>query len=295
MSKKLVKGLDAIFGEGLAETIKEIEESSDVKNRIINVLLNKIIPNPFQPRKLFDEEKLDDLANSIKENGVLSPVILKETKGGEYYIIAGERRTRASRIANKKKIPAIIMKASDKKMAELAIIENVQREDLNPFEEAIAINFLMKDYKMTQIQVAKVLGKSRVYVSNQLRLLKLEQKIIDGIITGKVTYGQVRPLISLSKSDSLRIYERILLEELTSRDVENIIKAQYLRDAKANKNKLKIKKSSELIYAEDLIRSRVKSRVVVTDNVVRGTDIGVSDNGSTLRVDNNIKLLSPSF
>jgi ParB family chromosome partitioning protein len=218
MAKKsgLGKGLDAIFGDGLDETISEIEKVQEGKvsdNEVIKIPLSKIEPNPYQPRRHFNEEKLEELAASIKESGQLSPIVVTETKGDKYYIIAGERRFRAHKIARKQKINAVVIKADDKKLAELAIVENVQREDLNPIEEAAAIDQLMKTHKLTQAAAAKVLGKSRSYVANLLTLLKLDNKIIDGVLEGKVSYGHVKPLVALDNKVALEFFEKILEED----------------------------------------------------------------------------------
>jgi ParB family chromosome partitioning protein len=216
MAKKVLgKGLDAIFGDGLADTIKEIEktESGKVdKDQIISIPLSKIEINPYQPRRQFDEDKLLELSNSIKENGLLTPIVVKETKGNKFYIIAGERRFRAHKIAKLTEIKAVVIDVSDKKMAELAIIENVQREDLNPIEEATAIKNLMTSHKLTQVSVSKILGKSRSYIANLLTLLKLDKKIIDGVLDGKVTYGQVKPLSSLNNKIAIQFFDKIIKE-----------------------------------------------------------------------------------
>ena len=273
MAKKsgLGKGLDAIFGDGLDETIKNIEDvqkSPASKDQVVSLPLSKIEANPYQPRRHFDEEKLNDLANSIKENGLITPIVVKETKGDKYYIVAGERRYRAHKLAGKRNINAIVIKITDKKMAELAIVENVQREDLNPIEEATAINALMKTHKLTQAGAAKVIGKSRSYVAGLLTLLKLDDKIINGVLEGKITYGHAKPLSALDPKIALEFYDRIVEEEWTVRDVENKTKAYKLREAKANKKTVKPKKDAFMESVEDNIRSKVHAPVKIENKKI---------------------------
>jgi ParB family chromosome partitioning protein len=264
--KALGKGLDAIFGDGLKETIDQIEkvEAGDFdKNKVVSIKLNKIETNPYQPRKYFDEEALNELAASIKTSGLLSPIVVKETKGDKFYIISGERRYRAHKIAGKKEINAIIIDVTDKKMAELALIENVQREDLNKIEEAYAIQQLMDTHKLTQAAAAKALGKSRPYVANLLGLLKLDKKIINGVLEGKITYGHAKPLQKLSNKVAVEFYNRMLEEEWTVREVENKVGAYKLREAKANKKKPTKKLSADMEYAQDLIRNKLQTPIEI--------------------------------
>ncbi|RKX67441.1 MAG: chromosome partitioning protein ParB [Tenericutes bacterium] len=281
----LNRGLDAIFGDGLSDLINDIQKpasktksakttqpkkKSDLspEDVMVNTSISKIIASPFNPRKQFDKEKLEDLANSIKENGLLTPIILRPTVGGKFYIVAGERRYRASKMANQKTIKSIIVNVTDKKMAELALIENIQREDLNPIEEAVAIQNLITLHKITQLQASKTLGKSRTYITNTLRLLKLPSKILDYVLEGKMSFGHAKPLISLPTEYSLELADRIISEKLTVREVENYAKAFKLREIRASKPKKQIKKDVHLEYVEELIRKKIGSKVVVQDKKI---------------------------
>jgi ParB family chromosome partitioning protein len=215
-NKALGKGLDAIFGDGLTETIEtinKVQEKGASKDQIVKIPLSKILVNPYQPRRQFDEEKLEDLSKSIQENGLLTPIVVKETEGDKYYIIAGERRYRAHKLLKKQKINAVVIKVSDKKMAELAIMENIQREDLNPIEEAVAVNNLMKTHKLTQAAAAKALGKSRSYVSNLTSVLKLDEKIIEGVLEGKISYGHAKPLVALDNKVAVEFFNKMVEEK----------------------------------------------------------------------------------
>ena len=164
MRKGLGKGLDALLGP--------INNLEDEKNNILEVKINEVEPNKDQPRKDFDEEKLKALADSIKEHGIVQPIIVRKEETG-YSIVAGERRWRAAKIAGLKKIPVIVKELTPQEVMEIALIENLQREDLNPIEEAEAYQKLMKEYKMTQEDVAKIVGKSRAAIANSVRLLTL--------------------------------------------------------------------------------------------------------------------------
>lgn len=269
--KSLGKGLDIIFGDDIAKVIKDVESNSNesLKNDIQEVKLKDIVENPYQPRRVFNQEKLIELADSIKENGLLTPIVLKKSKTGKNYIVAGERRFRASKIAKKTTIKSIFIDVSDKKMQELALIENIQRENLNPIEESVAVKKLIEDHKMTHAAAAKILGKSRTYITNSLRLLKLEKRIIDAVLSGKLTFGHAKPLVTLTEKNALIVYERIINEALTVREVENISRGYKLSESKKNSPKKKpIQKSSAIEYAEDLIRNKVKSKVEITNNKI---------------------------
>ena len=170
--KGLGRGIDALF-----QDIAKLEDV-DVKNeQVTEILLNELRPNPYQPRKTFDETSLQELANSILHSGVFQPIIVRKSAVKGYEIIAGERRFRASKLAGKEKIPAIIREFDEESMMQVAVLENLQREDLNPLEEAEAYEMLMKNLKLTQAEVAERLGKSRPYIANYLRLLTLPDAV----------------------------------------------------------------------------------------------------------------------
>ena len=205
MAKKtgLGKGLDALFSIQLEEE-KIVEEN---KNGVIKLAINEIEPNVQQARKIFDEESIDDLANSIKEYGVIQPIIV--TKKDKYYeIVAGERRWRASKKAGLKEIPVIIRDDDAKRNQEISLIENIQREDLNPIEKARGIKLLMDEYDLTQQKVADILGKSRSSIANSVRILNLDERVINLALEGKLTEGHCKSLMAVE--DPERQYQMAL-------------------------------------------------------------------------------------
>ena len=242
-NKRLGKGLDAIFGGDITTLIDDIENNTPASKQVL-VSLDEIRPNPYQPRKLFDEEKLQELAVSIKEHGVFQPVILKSSIQG-YEIVAGERRCRAARIAGLTEIPAIIVDFTDQQMMEIALLENIQREDLNSIEEARAYQQMMERLELTQEELGKRIGKSRSYIANTLRLLQLPDKIQNYVLEGKITMGHV----------------------------ENIVKGIEL--GKTRKNQPKVEKPKEYKYVEDLLRKKFRTKIKVDDKAltIKYTDI----------------------
>ncbi len=229
MKNKKNLGLENLFGKDFKNLVKEIEKNEN-KQSIIEIDVDKIKPNPFQPRKKFDKKDLNELANSIKENGLISPIALIR-KEGEYLIISGERRYRAHKILKLKKIKSIIFDIPIDKIEELSIIENIQRKQLDPIEEAIAIKSLSINKKMSHQEISHNLGKSRSYVTNSLRLLTLDEKVIKEIQNNNLSVGQVRSMIGLEKNKQLDIMGLILKNNLNSREVEKLI-----RNIKTNKN-----------------------------------------------------------
>lgn len=200
MAKKtgLGKGLDALFGSDLIK--EEIEEKVEDGEKIQKIKLTKIEPNRNQPRKKFDEEALDELSESIKEYGLLQPIIV--TKKDDYYeIVAGERRWRASKKAGLKEIPVIIRDDDERRNKEIALIENIQREDLNPIEKALGIKSLMEEYGLTQQKVADILGKARSSIANTVRILNLDERVIELALEGKLTEGHCKSLMAIDNHD----------------------------------------------------------------------------------------------
>ena len=232
----LGKGLDSLIPEG--KTV--IAEKEDKKGEQI-VKLSKIEPNREQPRKRFSEKELQELADSIKQFGVLQPLLVK--KNGDYYeIIAGERRWRAAKLAGLKEVPVIIMEYTEKEIVEIALIENIQRENLNPIEEALAYSRLMTEFNMKQEELAERVAKNRSTISNAIRLLKLNSKIQELIVEGKLSSGHARALIDLEDEDiKYELALRIVEEQLSVRDIERIVKA--IKENKTSREKKPLQNS----------------------------------------------------
>lgn len=260
------------LGKGLGALITE-NTTYDEKNSVIEVDINKIEPGVGQPRKNFDREKIEALAESIKEHGIIQPLIV--TKENDlYYIIAGERRWRAARVAGIKKVPVIEREASTKEVVELALIENIQREDLNPVEEAEAYNKLIKDYSMTQEQVATVVGKSRPAVANMLRLLNLSKEVRNMLISGEISVGQARPLLAIEKAkEQNEVAKYVVKAELNARQIEQYVK-KYLNKKEKNVEKEKINvdavNKQEIKYVQDKLRASLGTKVTLNDKNGKG-------------------------
>lgn len=244
VKKALGRGLDALIpslkGENnLQERDNFLEE--DTSTQVVEVALSQIEPNKYQPRTDFDQEKLEELAASIKEHGVVQPVVLRPLGPQRYQLVAGERRWRASQLAGLTSIPAIIKTFSDQETSEIALIENIQREDLNPLEEASAYKTLIEDFDLTQEELAKKVGKSRSYIANTMRLLNLPPKIQEMIGKGLLSAGHGRALLALPEPGQLKLAEKIVQEGLTVRETELVVKSlntlQEERQKKKDNNK----------------------------------------------------------
>ena len=204
-------------------------------NKLKNIDINKIQANVNQPRTVFNEAKIDELAASIKENGLIQPIVVRKNNG-VYQIIAGERRYRACRLLNMKQVPCIIEDYTDKQTQTLAIIENIQREDLNPIEEAKAYQRLIKDYRLKQDEVAEKVSKSRAAITNSLRLLKLDERVQDMVMEGKISSGHARTIISIEDKDKqYMIAQKIFDEKLSVREVEKLMKTLDAPEKKEKK------------------------------------------------------------
>jgi len=227
----LGKGLDALFGGN-----DILSNDAEIKNNdyVQNLKINEIEPNKAQARKIFDEESIDELAGSIKEYGVIQPIIV--TKKDNYYeIVAGERRWRASKKAGLDEIPAIIRDNDEKRNKEISLIENIQREDLNPIEKARGIKMLMDEYDLTQAQVAEIVGKSRSAVANTVRILNLDPRVIDLALQGKVTEGHCKALMSIQDGDAQYNMALRMIETGSSvRDIEKKVKVKKKQKEKSN-------------------------------------------------------------
>ena len=272
--KKLGKGLDAIFGEDIDSFLNDIEKNAQEKGGSSQELpINSIRPNPYQPRKEFDENGLKELAESIKENGVFQPILVRKSLSG-YELVAGERRLRASKLAGKKQIPAIIVDFDDRQMMEISLLENIQRKDLTPIEEATAYSQLIKKLGYTQDELAKRLGKSRTNVANMLRLLSLPESIKAKVNQGLLSYGQARTLLAIEdEEERIALADKAIKEGLSVRQLEKM--------ASGGKKKGDRKKSEEVKRdpftedVEDRLRKKFSTRVEIRNKCIsiKYTDI----------------------
>lgn len=231
----LGRGLDAIFLENTLEDSVE-----DKENRILHLKISLVDPKSDQPRKNFDKNSLEELADSILQNGLLQPILVREYGEGRYQIIAGERRFRASKIAGLSEIPAIILDKDDKKAAEIALIENIQREDLNPIEEAMAFKALAEEYALTQEELSARVGKSRSAIANSTRLLDLPEDVLSMVASGEISAGHGRTLLGLKhREDMLPLAEKVVVNDLSVRQLEEEVK-------RANKPKKHVEEEEPL-------------------------------------------------
>ena len=224
--KKLNRGLDAIFGSDIDSFLQDIEKgnSKEFGSGQQSIPIKDIRANPYQPRKQFDEASLNELADSIRENGVFQPILVRKSKTLKgYELVAGERRLRASKLAGKKDIPAIIVDFSEAQMMEISLLENIQRKDLTPIEQATAYDQLIKKLNYTQDELAKRLGKSRTNITNLLRLLNLPNEVKKLVNANKLSYGQARTLLALDDEDEMvALAKRAVKEDLSVRELEGL-------------------------------------------------------------------------
>ena len=242
----LGKGLDALF----------IDNTTD--NGAVTLRISEIEPNRSQPRKEFDESALADLADSIREHGVIQPLLVRPLPTGGYQLVAGERRWRASRMAGLGEVPVVIRELSDHEAMELALIENLQRQDLNPMEEALGYRSLMEEYQMTQEEVAKAIGKSRPAIANSLRLLALPQQVVDLIREGKLSAGHGRALLALEEESAiLEAAQTAVKKHWTVREIEKMAQSSH------KKTKVSTGPDKDHYYTElELALSQVLGRQV---------------------------------
>lgn len=221
------------LGKGLRALIPEsVQEELPNASRMEEIDIDQISSNPYQPRMYFDQEKLEELAESIKEHGILEPLILRKT-GSDYQIVAGERRWRAAKLAGLTSVPAIVRDLEEKQMMQIALVENLQREDLNVIEEAEGYQRLIREFALTQEEVALAVGKKRSSITNVLRLLNLEDRIKEMVIEGVLSPGHAKVLLSVSNSGyRLRLAERVVREQLSVRQLERLIKAPIKKPKK---------------------------------------------------------------
>lgn len=274
--KALGKGLSALIPEDL-----EKEENQ----RIEEIDTNLICPNPNQPRKIFEQDKLDELTESIRKYGVIQPIIVRKD-GDIYTIIAGERRWRACKNANIKSIPCIVRDIENKNASEIALIENLQREDLNPIDEANAYEFIMDRYGITQEEVSNIVGKSRVYITNIMRLSNLDEYVKNKIVTNEISAGHGRAILSLHSEKQIAMTDKIIKEDLSVREVEKLV-----RDSKKPKRRIPPEKDKFIAYVEELLTERFSSKVNIKKNRNKGKiEIEYTNNEDLNRILDILKL-----
>jgi ParB family chromosome partitioning protein len=259
MAKGLGKGLNAFF----------TNLETDSKETVQEVKIKEIRPNPYQPRKIFQQEAIDELKQSILEHGILQPIIVRKSIKG-YEIVVGERRFRAAKEANLEKVPVVVRELSDQQMMELAVLENLQREDLTPIEEASAYQMLMQKLDLTQEQLAKRLGKSRPHIANLVRLLSLPPKIQELISSGKISMGHGRALLGLRKKEKMSaVVEKILKENLNVRQLEQYIQ-QLNNNVSRETKKEKPQKDVFILEQESNLRERFGTTVNIKQSKKKG-------------------------
>ena len=261
--KGLGMGLGALFGEELTEF-----EPTDFEY----LPISKVEPRSQQPRKYFDEQGLQELSDSISEHGIIQPLTVREIDGGYYQIIAGERRWRAARMAGLDEVPARVIVADDKKTMELALVENLQRENLNAAEEARGYRTLMEEYGMTQEETAKRVGKSRPVIANALRLLNLPEKVLDMLENSEIAPGAARAILGLESSeDQIKVAETVVKDKLSVRETEQLIKEMQQKGGKSGKKKAAKRKNN--IYFEDIqnqLSDKLKRKVKISGSEKKG-------------------------
>ncbi|MDQ2086023.1 ParB/RepB/Spo0J family partition protein [Herbivorax sp. ANBcel31] len=255
------------LGKGLGALISEAN-NSDEKNGILELGVNEIEPNNNQPRKSFDEKSLEQLSESIKEHGIVQPIIVKK-EDELYRIVAGERRWRAARLLGIKKVPAIVRDFSNKQVMEIALIENIQREDLNPIEEAEAYERLLTDHNMTQEQISNSIGKSRSAIANSLRLLALKESIKNFLVNGQITSGHARALLSIESTEEQEsICKEVIDNDMNVRETEKLIK--NIKNKNKQKKVEKKQDNYEFERVEENLQNILGTKVKIVNKNKKG-------------------------
>lgn len=283
--RALGKGLEQLFNnENLNLSRFEEQVYENVSNEeIIEVALSDLRVNPYQPRKIFNKESLEDLANSIKEHGVFQPIIVKKSIKG-YEIIAGERRVRASRLAGLTKVPAIIRDLNDEQMMEIALLENLQRENLSAIEEAVAYKSMLEKLNLTQDELSKKVGKSRSHVTNILGLLRLPKEVQEMVALNKISMGHARVLSKLESDEKIiSMAHEIVDKKLPVREIENV----SVEAPKKIKIERRTPSVNEYKYAEDILRDKLDTKVKIKENKIELYFTNVADLNRILDVIGN--------
>jgi ParB family chromosome partitioning protein len=267
MEKRVSKRSNRL-GKGLSALIPELKEDID-KKEIVELDISMVYPNEDQPRKVFDEEKINILSDSIKAYGVLQPIVVKPDENGKYMIIAGERRYRASRAANKESIPAVIKDLPIRDIMEIALIENLQREDLNPIEEALAYKSLIDNHNVTQEEISDAVGKSRPHITNTIRLLNLREEVIAMIEYGEITAGHGKALLRITDKDKqLEMAKRIVEDGLSVRATESL--AKKISEEQNLKIPTKKEKDIFIVDVEERLRNIFGTKVNISQGKKKG-------------------------
>ena len=282
--KALGRGLEQLFNdEGLNfDTIENsIIEEAKTNDQIVEIDLSELRANPYQPRKNFDEEALNELASSIKEHGVFQPIIVKKSIKG-YEIIAGERRFRASKLAGMQTIPAIVKDFSDEEMMQIALLENLQRENLTSIEEAKAYKSIIESMNITQDELAKKVGKSRSHVTNILSLLKLPASVQDMVLYNKLSMGHARVLSKLDDPKTIEdLAQRVITEDLSVRKLESLVYDNEEKEVKTRKNT-----NNEYKYMENFLKEKLGTNVKINNNKISIKFSNVQDLNRILEIMN---------
>ena len=261
----LGKGLNALIPEGKIQ----LHEEKSTKGGIFTVDIQKIKPSENQPRKSFNQDKLDSLIASIKTHGIIQPVVVITVDGG-YQLIAGERRWKAAMEAGLKEMPCVVKDLGDRERMEVALIENLQREDLNPIEEAMAYKALMDAHSLTQEQISIAIGKSRPYIANTLRLLNLPGSIQGMVINQKLSSGHGRALLAIENHDILiGIAQKIVADNLSVRETESLVN-EMMNKKEQKKSIRKTSRDSNLVYIEDTLKGALGTKVVIVKGKKKG-------------------------
>ena len=265
--RALGKGLEELFSSDQLDynSIEEKIIDSTPKDEIVEISLDELRSNPYQPRKVFDEDKLQELADSIREHGVFQPIIVKKSAVKGYEIIAGERRVKASKMVGLSSIPAIVRDFSDEEMMEIALLENLQREDLNAIEEATAYKALLDSLNITQEELAAKLGKSRSHITNMLGLIDLPEEVKDLIVDGRLSQSHARVLSKMEdKEQIINLANRIVDEGLNVRDLETVSKNKDI----VKKHKINRKEDYDYTYVENMMCDKLGTKVKVRNNKI---------------------------
>ena len=265
MKKGLGRGLGALIPDASPE-----ETAVNAEKNVDTMRLSNIEPNPEQPRSNFDAERLEALAKSIEQYGVISPIIVRKNEKNRFYtIIAGERRWRAAKLAGLKEVPVIVKEYDDKVMSEVALVENLQREDLNPIEEALAVDELMKKYDLTQEEISEKVGKSRSAIANSLRLLNLSDSVKKLIVQQEISAGHARTLVGLSPEQQEKIAFEVIRKELSVRQTEQLV-GSYKMTGKTKKEKGAVVMNLAAKELQQSLSRKLGTKVRVKQNDKKG-------------------------